>query len=138
MSEAPFRRRHGSILVAPIVTFAAVAAGLLAAHYYDRLPLKPPGCGFRSAFGIPCVSCGGTRSIRSLASGRVGEAIAYNPAVPFGALVSLFWLVLSINRYLAGTAPHSTFEQNIRIKRVAIAALFLLVLNWIYLIIFLK
>lgn len=49
------------------------------------------GCGFLEATGLPCPSCGMTRSWVWLARGHVFKALSYNPA---GALLlgSLMWM----------------------------------------------
>ena len=38
-----------------------------------------PKCWFRQMTGLPCPTCGATRSILSLAHGNLGDAIALNP-----------------------------------------------------------
>jgi hypothetical protein len=47
-------------------------------------------CGFQMAFGLPCPSCGMTRSWVWLVRGEIGKAFAYNAA---GAML-LLWLAL--------------------------------------------
>jgi hypothetical protein len=138
MSDGPSRRRRVEVLVAPLVTFAAVVGLLIAARYYERLPFQAPSCGFRTVLGLPCVGCGGTRAMMALVSGRPFEAVRYNPAVAIGVLVSALWAVAGIWNYRRGKAPLSVPEQNRRIKRIALIALAVLTTNWIYLILFLK
>lgn len=136
MNEEPARVRRVEVLVPPLVTFAGVSALLLVARFYDRLPLRVPPCGFRSAFGIPCVGCGGTRAMKSLASGRFLEAVSYNPAVVLGISASVLWVLAGILAYRRGRGPLPVSEQNRRIQRAAWITLALLVLNWVYLVLF--
>ncbi|NLT70547.1 MAG: DUF2752 domain-containing protein [Verrucomicrobiaceae bacterium] len=134
--SAPIRRVD--VLVPPLVTFAAVVLLLVVARFYNDLPVQAPPCGFQSAFGIPCVGCGGTRSMQALASGRIGAAVAFNPGVILGILASVIWLFSGFFRFFRGSAPRSPAEANRRIKRVTLIVLALIALNWLYLIWYLK
>jgi hypothetical protein len=134
MDEALPRVRHAFWLVGPLVTFAAVVALLIVARYYDHLPVQPPECGFRKVAGIPCVGCGGTRSMRTLSEGKIIEATRFNPAAVMGILASIAWVAAGWTRYQRGTLPPSIPEQNRRLKRNLLVAGGLLLLNWIYLI----
>ncbi len=138
MTAPTARVRRVEVLVGPLVTFIAVLSLLSVARFYDRLPVRPPECGFKSTFGIPCVSCGGTRSIKALSRGRIIEALRFNPAAVIGAFVSFIWMLSGLRRFFAGSAPLPIPEQNRRIWRVAFVAMILLALNWVYLILFLK
>lgn len=138
MTSPTARVRRVEVLVGPLVTFIAVLSLLGVARFYDRLPVRPPECGFKTAFGIPCVSCGGTRSAKALSRGGVVEALSFNPAVVIGSFVSILWLFSGLHRFFAGIAPLPVPEQNRRIRRIALVAVILLALNWVYLILFLK
>jgi len=138
MSEGSARVRRVEVLVAPLVTFAAVVGLLIAARYYERLPVQAPPCGFKTTAGIPCVGCGGTRAMMALVSGRLFDAVRFNPAVVIGVFVSALWAVAGVWNYRRGRSPLPVPEQNRLIKRVALIALALLTINWIYLILFLK
>ena len=137
MSKDPPRVRRVEVLVAPIITFAALVVLLIIARFYDRLPVQAPECGFKSQFGIPCVSCGGTRAMQALSSGCLIEALQFNPAVVFGIFVSVIWLLLGLRRFQRGDARLPVPEQNRRIRRVVLITISLLALNWVYLILFL-
>lgn len=138
MSEASARVRRVEVLVAPLITLIAVVALLIAARFYDRLPLQAPACGFKAGFGIPCVSCGGTRAMQALSTGRIAEAVQFNPAVVIGVFVSAFWLILGLRRFHRGAPILPIPDQNRRLRRVAVITICLLALNWVYLILFLK
>jgi hypothetical protein len=60
---------------------AAVVGALVAVRYL-------PACGFKSATGLPCPLCGGTRSAACLMRGDVGGALSWNPW-------AVAWLVLA-------------------------------------------
>lgn len=138
MTAPAARVRRLEVLVGPFVTFIAVISLLGVARFYDRLPVRPPECGFKSTFGIPCVSCGGTRSAKALSRGRVIEALSFNPAVVIGSFVSFLWLLSGLRRFCSGAVPLPILEQNKKIRQIALVTLILLALNWVYLILFLK
>ena len=137
MDDALPRVRHGQWLVGPLVTLSAVVALLLAARFYDQLPARPPACGFHQATGLPCLGCGGTRSVRALVSGDLVASTRFNPAVVVGIAILLAWVATGWSRYLRGIEPPPIPEQNRRLKRNLVVAGVLLLLNWIYLLLFL-
>lgn len=137
MDEALPRVRHVQWLVGPLVTLVAVLGLLLTARFYDRLPVRPPECGFRQTTGLPCLGCGGTRSVRALVSGDVIASVTFNPGVVVGIVILLVWITTGSLRYLRGIEPPPIPEQNRRLKRNAVIAAVLFLLNWIYLLLFL-
>lgn len=137
MDDALPRARHVQWLIGPLVTLAAVVVLLLVARFYDHLPVRPPECGFRKTTGLPCLGCGGTRSVRALVSGDLVAATRFNPAVIVGIFTLMAWGATGWTRYRRGIEPPSFPEQNRRLKRNALIAAVLLLLNWIYLYFFL-
>lgn len=112
----------------------------LAALFYDYLPVHPPACGFRTVTGLPCVGCGGTRAMRSLAAGHLVEALRYNPGAILAFFASLVWGVVAYLRYfqVLPAGPTRTWEgRRRRLYFILSAVITLLVLNWIYLLIYL-
>ncbi len=66
----------------PIVSVGLVICGaallLLAAFFpFGKLP---PLCTFKHLTGLPCLTCGMTRSWVSLVHGDIAQALAWNPA----------------------------------------------------------
>ena len=129
--------RETAWLVGPLATLLAVTALLVAARFHDRLPVHAPACGFRKLAGLPCVGCGGTRSARALAAGRIGESIRFNPGVLLGVGATIAWTAAGSSRFLRRAPLPKPSEQNRRIRRNAVIAAVLLLLNWIYLVFFL-
>ncbi|MEM6279956.1 MAG: DUF2752 domain-containing protein [Verrucomicrobiota bacterium] len=130
--------REITVLVAPLATFLAVVLILVAAHFYERLPIQHGECGFLERTGIPCLACGGTRSMQALSHGQLRTAFSFHPAFALGAVLSPLWLFIGIQRYRRAEAMPPTREQNRRLKMGFLVASILLALNWIYLIIFLS
>ncbi|MDF1753040.1 MAG: DUF2752 domain-containing protein [Verrucomicrobiales bacterium] len=116
------------VIIAPLVVFFVMVGLLVAARFYDQFPVKPPACGFKKVTGIPCVACRGTRSLRALADGQVGKAVAYNPLAVLGCLIAVVWLGGYVVR--KGNPP----RRSISIKAVAVITTLLLIGNWVYLI----
>lgn len=78
-SRAPARFGHAEVL-------AAIAAlSFLVARFVPVVGMLPP-CPVRSAFGLPCASCGMTRAFVAMARGDVAAAAA---ASPLGAALAL-------------------------------------------------
>lgn len=75
---------HELLWLAVTVTSAALGA----AWFAMQLPL--PRCDFRALFGIPCVTCGATRSAIALLNGDLVRAWTWNPL----ATVTMLGIVL--------------------------------------------
>lgn len=77
------------------VTVGLCAAPLIGSFFYRygyRLPLW--GCPLRSLTGIPCPTCGMTRSFVAIAQGNLGQAFHYHL---FGPAVFLAFLVILLH-----------------------------------------
>jgi hypothetical protein len=91
-------------------------------------------CVFKNATGIPCPSCGATRSMIALISGDLISAILWNPIglLLLGGLV-IFPVWLLHDLALKKNSFHVFYarvEKTIRQKQVAWPLIILLLLNW--------
>ncbi|MDF2376798.1 MAG: DUF2752 domain-containing protein [Verrucomicrobiales bacterium] len=127
-------KRHPEVLIAPAVTLIAVALMLVVAHFYERLPARFPECGFYNRTGIPCLACGGTRSMQALAHGKVISALQFHPAFTLGVLATPLWLAFGIRRFRRRFPMLPSAEQNRRVKVGIFVFSGILVANWIYLV----
>jgi hypothetical protein len=98
----------------------------------EYLHLAPP-CVFRQLTGIPCLTCGSTRSLIALSQFRLGASFLRNPLamlVAVAAVLSslLVGLGLLWRRRLALTLSESE-KKSLRIVVFA-----LVLLNWVFLI----
>jgi hypothetical protein len=90
----------------------------------------PPLCVFRRFTGVPCPTCGTTRAVLAVGSGRVVEAVLLNPFVTIAGAVGGAWLAL---RVIAGRRVR--LHLGVRTRRVALAGLVVLfIVNWCWVI----
>jgi len=96
-----------------------------------RLATALPACRLKSWFGIPCPSCGITRSALALAKLDFESALAVNP------LATLGWSVFVIGGFAAGLAALSNRRVPEPPSRIPIpwrwALALVVVANWVYL-----
>lgn len=83
--------------IPPVLLGAGAAAWL-----FFRLGLTTPACLFRKLTGVPCLACGGTRCVRSLAGLDLGAAFSYSPLVAVAALGLAAWALWSVVARLRG------------------------------------
>lgn len=122
------------VLIGPGITALVIAGMLLAARFYEHLPLKPPACGLREATGIPCLACGGTRSMMALARGDFAAALAYNPLVVLSVVGALVWLVTAMFRWRFSSTTHREYAaRRLPVWVIITTLVTLFVANWLYL-----
>ena len=117
---------HELVWLLVSVTSAALGAAWFAMH------LPWPRCNFRALFGIPCVTCGSTRSAIALLHGDISAAWAWNPLATFAMLAIVLFDVYAIG-VLLSRSP----RLRISFGRAKWPLLGLLIaaggLNWVYL-----
>ncbi len=124
-------------IIPPLTVMAGILVLLVVARNYDRLPVKPPACSFKSLIGIPCFGCGGTRAFKSLSRGDVAGAFQFNPAVTGAVFAIAIWLAVVL---LRKDRPHQSLSPVHRRKRTwffGITGVLIFTTNWIYLILYL-
>jgi hypothetical protein len=104
-----------------------------------RVGLPWPVCWFRHSFGVPCATCGATRSALALAHGNIGLAFHTNPLmclVYLGVLVfdlyALTVLVFRMKRLRLERIPLQV-QRILRVITVSVV-----IGNWIYLLCYLR
>jgi Zn-dependent protease with chaperone function len=111
---------------------AVVMAGIFK-NYLETLP----ACVFKEATGIPCLTCGGTRSIVALSDLHIAQAFLFNPLLMmiFAASI-LFSLLVAL-----GFVFHRRIEVRLNATEARIARIFVaaaIASNWAYLIVHLR
>lgn len=92
-------------------------------------------CIFKQTTKLPCLTCGGTRTVINLAHFRIVDAFLMNPLVCLGILVLLLWGIITILG-LIFKSPVYKLEISYREKKVILfSGIILLLIHWSYLII---
>lgn len=94
----------------------------------------PVMCPFRVATGLPCPTCGATRSLFAMVGGRPLEAIRLNPLAGGGLLLSLPYLAYAGVVSLGGL-PRLRVTWTARARRLGRTAAWCAILaTWVFLI----
>ncbi len=129
-----WRHRAADEIDHELIWLAVSTASTAVGAVWLTLGVTWPRCPFLVLTGLPCVTCGATRSTLAFLHGHFLSALGWNP-LAFFALVSLIVFDLYAAMVLIRARPRlrivdlSTAEKN----AVRIAVLCLLALNWIYL-----
>lgn len=116
------------------IIYGSIAIMALVAARYLPITDMVPSCAFKAFTGIPCPTCGTTRSLMHLAHGDIAGSLILNPLFSLVMVTALFLFFarlacLPVNRSritLTHTRPEGT------LLRAGMAGIFLA--NWIYLI----
>jgi hypothetical protein len=94
-----------------------------------------PDCVFKELTGMPCPTCGATRSVVHLAHGEIISAIAMNPLITLCLITATVYFVASIV-LVAFDLPRVTFILDDKETNVTkVIAVMILLIQWAYLII---
>jgi len=118
----------------------ACAAGyiwlVLTYHRAFSLALGPGVCLFKRVTGVPCPSCGTTRSVLSILKGDILEGILWNP---FGIIIIFIlfifpvWIISDVlSRKDTLFNVYNQTELFLKRKWIAIPAILLVLMNWIW------
>jgi hypothetical protein len=129
-----WRRRPANGPDHELIWLAVSVAVLAGSVAWLALSLPWPRCPFFAVTGLPCVTCGATRSAIAFLHGDFLTALRWNP-LAFVAFVGLIAFDLYATIVLVGrTARLRMVDWTLAEKKVMrIAAISLLALNWIYL-----
>ncbi len=96
--------------------------------------IQLPRCAFKTITGLPCPTCGVTRTIIALSRGDVDRALFFNPLAAIACGVGLLYLLYAA-AVLALRLPR--FRPTVSApgaRRLRLAAVALLAVNWAWLI----
>ena len=129
-----WRRRSIKALDHELIWLAVSVASIAGAAVWLAFALPWPKCAFKAVTGLPCVTCGSTRSLVELLHGHLLAAVRWNP-LAFAAICGLFVFDLYAAIVLIGrTARLRVVDWTASEKTaVRIAVIGLLLLNWFYL-----
>jgi len=130
--EVTFRKRERGGIEFGIIYGLIALLALSAARFLPVLTVAP-SCPFKALTGLPCPTCGSTRSIVHLAHGNFTAALAMNPLICIlftAAVIGLFYGILAKVAELPGFGiALSDREKN----AFRVAAVLILLSNWMYL-----
>jgi hypothetical protein len=93
-------------------------------------------CPMKSITGIPCPSCGSTRSVLAIFKGAFQEALWLNPIgflVAFVLIISPIWMVFdTFSQRNTLEQAYEIAEKTLRKPTVFIPLILLLLANWIW------
>jgi Protein of unknown function (DUF2752) len=122
----------GALISLQVVLFGVLGSATPASVSFAGRQLDW-GCAFRETFGIPCPNCGMTRSVLLSLHGRVGDALALNPAGPLlvAGLVLFSAAMFFLAFYERKHAGAAAARVRSSITRGALAYAALLVFVWV-------
>lgn len=129
-----FRQRERGELDFGLLYGGIVLLGLFAVRFLP-VSLFLPSCYFRSVLGLPCPSCGTTRSIVSLVRGDVLGSLAMNPLAAVLILIALLWFCHSVLAAVFVLPKPSLLLTEKEKNAVRPGAVMLVLANWAYLVI---
>jgi hypothetical protein len=126
------RVRPGALPIGAILAACAVVAVVMVAWLpLSRLPFSL--CVFKAVTGVPCLTCGTTRTLALLARLDVLGALAMNPLVAAGLLALVPWAAADLALMPGRRAL--VLELSPAAGRAArIAVMAAVVLNWVWLV----
>lgn len=93
--------RLEAIVSGGLVLSGLILLGLARLFPFDALP---PLCVFKHLTGLPCLTCGMTRSWVAMAHGELGQALAWNPAGAALCLITMTGTLYLVARMLGAPA----------------------------------
>jgi Protein of unknown function (DUF2752) len=128
------RRRSGNEPDHELIWLAVSVTSIMGGAAWLAMALPWPRCPFLALTGLPCVTCGATRSTIAFLHGDFLSALRWNP-LAFVAFCALIAFDLYAATVLVGRTPRLRIVDWTATEKNAarIAVLSLLALNWIYL-----
>ena len=129
-----WRYRSSNELDHELIWLAVSVASIAGAAVWLAFALPWPKCAFKTVTGLPCVTCGSTRSLIEFLHGHFLAALKWNP-LAFAAICGLVAFDLYAAVVLIGrTARLRIIDWTAGEKTAARCGVIgLLLLNWIYL-----
>ncbi len=115
------------------IIYGAIAIIAICAVWLLPVLSIAPSCAFKMLTGIPCPTCGSTRSMVHLANGDISAAFMMNPLITMSFLMSILFFLYGIVALLL-KLPRIKFlltkKEGLAVRFCAFA---LLIIQWVYL-----
>ena len=129
-----FRKRTTGEIEYGIIFGGMSLVALVIARIMPVLSLAP-SCFFKTITGIPCPTCGATRSVVYLASGEISAAILMNPLIALCVLAAILIFFLNLVS-LVFDLPRITIVLTTEERNAVRSGVIILILEqWAYLIV---
>lgn len=119
-----------------LATISAVGYGWIYYNLNGAVNNEVHACMFKTVAGVPCPSCGSTRSVISLMQGDIVQAVLWNPiGLIFLISMALFplWIAYDLfNKKRSLFVAYRKAELFFSKKRFAIPAVVMLLANWMW------
>ncbi len=116
------------------IIYGGIALLMLGAGRLLPILSFAPDCVFKGLTGIPCPTCGSTRSLVHLSHGDILSALAMNPLTTLCLIAATVYFFTSIMR-VAFDLPRINFLFTVKEKNVMRAGVVMtLIVQWAYLI----
>ncbi len=120
------------------ILYGGIALLMLIAARVLPLHLLAPTCVLYGLTGIPCPTCGSTRSLVFLAHGDLSRALFLNPLVVAACITAHLALLYSMITLIPGIPRVGIHLSNQEITVIKSVAVCLFLVNWAYLIMTLR
>ena len=127
-------KKNKGYLQLGLIFGALTILGLISVRIASPYLTHLPGCTFHNITGIPCPSCGATRSAVLLANGNFFNALKMNPLFLFFYIGLLAWGSFSLLMFCMGKKI-SVKLSYLEARIIRWGAVAVILLNWTYLII---
>ena len=118
---------------APLVTIPVFAVAALMAKWVIGLGLPFPTCLLRKLTGIPCPTCGCTRSLAAWVNLDFEQAFRFNPLFFLICVGVLVWGAMWILEVIQGRAFFKDLRMGLKYLTRWQLGIVLVAVNWLYL-----
>ena len=115
------------------IIYGSIAIMALVAARYLPITYLLSDCVFKAFTGIPCPTCGTTRSLMYLAYGDLHGALLLNPAFALVMVLAVLWFFYNSIVLLFNASRLSLSLTSIESNFVRFITLSAILLNWSYL-----
>jgi len=116
------------------IIYGSIALFLLVSARVLPILSITPSCVFKGITGIPCPTCGATRSVVLLSKGYLATAFAMNPLVTLSLIAAVTYFLYSVITLTFNIPQLSFLLTDHEKKAVHTMAVILILVQWAYLI----
>jgi hypothetical protein len=117
------------------IIYGSIALLILAVGRFLPVLSWAPDCVFRGLTGIPCPTCGATRSVVHLSHGNFLSAFTMNPLITVLLIAATVYFVVSLVSAMFDLPRMSVFFTDSEKHIVRAGVAILLLVQWVYLVI---